>query len=132
MPAACCLRAEVYASALGILCSRLGDSRLTYDEYRSVQEVDRQGACSTSTAVHPANAPRNRYINVLPYDHNRVTLKQHSGSDYINASAVAHSDKIGVSTTYIAAQVRREGMACMAARWPRPRSARRTYGGGGR
>ncbi|XP_023390544.1 receptor-type tyrosine-protein phosphatase V-like [Pteropus vampyrus] len=42
-------------------------------------------------AEHPANASKNRYPHVLPYDHSRVRLAQLQGdphSDYVNASFV--------------------------------------------
>ena len=53
-----------------------------------------------------ANAPKNRYRNVLPQDAARVTLRDvdldEEGADYINASYVDSSFK---EQCYIAAQV---------------------------
>lgn len=51
----------------------------------------------------PENAACNRYINVLPYDFNRVQLC--SGASYINASHVRCSDRISSQDfAYIATQ----------------------------
>ncbi|GFY48260.1 receptor-type tyrosine-protein phosphatase-like N [Trichonephila inaurata madagascariensis] len=49
--------------------------------------------CATSAATHPPNIKKNRYTDVLPYDHSRVILNELSnvsGSDYINASSIVH------------------------------------------
>ncbi|PFX26762.1 receptor-type tyrosine-protein phosphatase N2-like isoform X2 [Stylophora pistillata] len=51
------------------------------------------------------NARKNRYSDVLPYDHNRVLLKETAsatGSDYINASYITDHDP--KNPTYIATQ----------------------------
>lgn len=51
---------------------------------------------STAAALLPANRGRNRYIDILPYDHSRVILNDLSNcskSDYINANTI-------VSLTY--------------------------------
>ncbi|KAK3747783.1 hypothetical protein QZH41_010673 [Actinostola sp. cb2023] len=40
-------------------------------------------------ARDPANKPRNRYANIITYDHSRVILQESSsGSDYVNASYI--------------------------------------------
>lgn len=47
--------------------------------------------CATVAALKPENNGKNRYADVLPYDHSRVTLNtlsNHLGSDYINASTI--------------------------------------------
>lgn len=47
--------------------------------------------CATTAALKPDNTGKNRYADVLPYDHSRVTLNtlsNHLGSDYINASTI--------------------------------------------
>lgn len=47
--------------------------------------------CATTAALKPENTGKNRYADVLPYDHSRVTLNtlsNHVGSDYINASTI--------------------------------------------
>jgi len=47
--------------------------------------------CSTNAANLPQNAKKNRYPDILPYDHSRVILNDLaniSGSDYINANTI--------------------------------------------
>lgn len=74
--------------------------------------------CTTAAALLPKNKSRNRYIDILPYDHSRVILNDLSNcskSDYINANTI-------VSLTYshicfslfcevVAVWVREEGAA---------------------
>lgn len=51
--------------------------------------------CTTSAALKPENTKKNRYTDILPYDHSRVTLNtvtNHLGSDYINASTISDHD----------------------------------------
>lgn len=46
---------------------------------------------STSASELPSNRIKNRYTNILPFDHTRVKLTNtgdDEGSDYINASYV--------------------------------------------
>ncbi|KPJ06204.1 Receptor-type tyrosine-protein phosphatase N2 [Papilio machaon] len=50
---------------------------------------------ATAAALRPENTGKNRYPDVLPYDHSRVTLNtltNHLGSDYINASTITDHD----------------------------------------
>ncbi|XP_050442897.1 phosphatidylinositol phosphatase PTPRQ-like isoform X3 [Adelges cooleyi] len=42
---------------------------------------------TTDVALMPQNKSKNRYINILPYDYNRVTINSTDG-DYINASYI--------------------------------------------
>ncbi|XP_054723974.1 receptor-type tyrosine-protein phosphatase N2-like [Uloborus diversus] len=61
--------------------------------------------CSTSAATQPQNIKKNRYTDVLPYDHSRVLLTELSnvsGSDYINASSITDHDPR--NPAYIATQ----------------------------
>lgn len=47
--------------------------------------------CSTNAALQKPNANKNRYADILPYDHSRVILDDTNNvhqSDYINASAI--------------------------------------------
>ncbi|KAK0426038.1 hypothetical protein QR680_009515 [Steinernema hermaphroditum] len=62
------------------------------------------GDQSTDEANHVENIKKNRYFNVLPYDFNRVKLRQdvHGGSDYINASGIKVPGHHGIR--YIATQ----------------------------
>ncbi|XP_049867429.1 receptor-type tyrosine-protein phosphatase N2 isoform X6 [Pectinophora gossypiella] len=51
--------------------------------------------CASTAALKPENTGKNRYADVLPYDHSRVTLNtlsNHLGSDYINASTITDHD----------------------------------------
>ncbi|XP_075969771.1 tyrosine phosphatase IA-2 isoform X2 [Anticarsia gemmatalis] len=51
--------------------------------------------CATTAALKADNTGKNRYADVLPYDHSRVTLNtlsNHLGSDYINASTITDHD----------------------------------------
>lgn len=43
---------------------------------------------SLGVSIEPRNDARNRYVNIMPYERNRVHLKTLSGNDYINASYV--------------------------------------------
>lgn len=91
---------QLCRDSLEILNSR---QQRASDEFRNVVEFDRLIEHRTQESQHSANSAKNRYVNVLPYDHNRVKLASGS-TDYINASYVAHSDKLGFDCTYIATQ----------------------------
>ncbi|XP_045839426.1 receptor-type tyrosine-protein phosphatase V-like [Meles meles] len=60
-----------------------------FQEFEELKEVGKEQP--RLEAEHPANATKNRYPHVLPYDHSRVRLTQLEGephSDYINANFV--------------------------------------------
>ncbi|CAD7672578.1 unnamed protein product [Nyctereutes procyonoides] len=60
-----------------------------FQEFEELKEVGKEQP--RLEAEHPANATKNRYPHVLPYDHSRVRLSQLDGephSDYINASFI--------------------------------------------
>ncbi|CAH8452471.1 unnamed protein product [Schistosoma turkestanicum] len=70
-------------------------------EFESLEQ-NMQTNWSTSVARSPENIAKNRYSNVLAYDHSRVTLKETGNkSDYINANYV---DGYHRRAAYIAAQ----------------------------
>ncbi|XP_071111973.1 receptor-type tyrosine-protein phosphatase N2-like [Haliotis cracherodii] len=51
--------------------------------------------CATAVAADPSNTRKNRYGDILPYDHSRVvisTAANVSGSDYINANFITDHD----------------------------------------
>lgn len=47
--------------------------------------------CSTNAALQKQNVNKNRYADILPFDHSRIILddlNNANNSDYINASAI--------------------------------------------
>ena len=61
-------------------------------------------ACFSSLS-DPANQPKNRYKNILPFDHSRVSLAVEQGQedgDYINANFLSGFNQ---KNSYIATQV---------------------------
>ena len=59
------------------------------EEYEELKHVGREKPCTA--ADMPVNRPKNRFTNILPYDHSRVKLQpadDEEGSDYINANFV--------------------------------------------
>lgn len=59
------------------------------EEYEELKHVGREKP--TSAADIPVNRPKNRFTNILPYDHSRVKLQptdDEEGSDFINANFV--------------------------------------------
>ena len=79
-----------FLSKLSIM--QTNDNQLFLEEFGS---IDMAPQFSTDVANLPLNRAKNRYNNILPYDHSRVKLSSHKHStDYINASycAVSHND----------------------------------------
>ena len=72
-------------------------------DYRSVNVVfddfDREYHCAAS--ILPQNQERNRYTDIIPYDHTRVTLA--GDEDYINANYIQYVEQ-GIRMDYIATQ----------------------------
>ncbi|EDV44425.2 uncharacterized protein Dana_GF20352, isoform B [Drosophila ananassae] len=57
------------------------------EEFEELKHVGRDQACSFANL--PCNRPKNRFTNILPYDHSRFKLQpvdDDDGSDYINAN----------------------------------------------
>uniref|UniRef100_A0A8D0HK33 Receptor-type tyrosine-protein phosphatase C n=1 Tax=Sphenodon punctatus TaxID=8508 RepID=A0A8D0HK33_SPHPU len=78
------------------------EGRLFLDEFQSIPRVFSK--FSIKEARRSYNQNKNRYIDILPYDYNRVQLSEiqgDAGSDYINAS---HIDGFKEPRKYIAAQ----------------------------
>ncbi|POI32873.1 hypothetical protein CIB84_003375 [Bambusicola thoracicus] len=65
------------------------EGRLFLDEFQSIPRIFTKFAMKEAKRSHNQN--KNRYIDILPYDHNRVELSEipgDPGSDYINASYI--------------------------------------------
>uniref|UniRef100_A0A8B9VDN6 Receptor-type tyrosine-protein phosphatase C n=1 Tax=Anas zonorhyncha TaxID=75864 RepID=A0A8B9VDN6_9AVES len=78
------------------------EGRLFLDEFQSIPRIFTKFSIREAKKSHNQN--KNRYIDILPYDHNRVELSEipgDPGSDYINAS---HIDGFKEPRKYIAAQ----------------------------
>jgi len=72
------------------------------EEYRSIEPGQQ---FTWDTASMDVNKPKNRYANVIAYDHSRVSLQSLDGiygSDYINAS---YMDGYNKHNAYVSTQV---------------------------
>lgn len=59
------------------------------EEFEELKQVGRDQPCTFADL--PCNRPKNRFTNILPYDHSRFKLQpvdDDEGSDYINANYV--------------------------------------------
>ncbi|XP_048517470.1 tyrosine-protein phosphatase 99A isoform X3 [Dendroctonus ponderosae] len=73
-------------------------------EYDSIQNDPTNEGNSSENSQHPDNKPKNRYLNIIAYDHSRVQLLPMPGqkiSTYINANYI---DGFLVSKAYIGTQ----------------------------
>ncbi|XP_037105846.1 receptor-type tyrosine-protein phosphatase C isoform X2 [Syngnathus acus] len=78
------------------------EGRLFLDEFQSIPKIITH--YTVKEAKKNYNIPKNRYVDILPYDYNRVQLSTgngEAGCDYINASFI---DGYKESKKYIAAQ----------------------------
>ncbi|KAF9421769.1 hypothetical protein HW555_002450 [Spodoptera exigua] len=69
-------------------CARAPCVRFS-EEFEELKHVGREQPCTAADL--PVNRPKNRFTNILPYDHSRYKLQpvdDEEGSDYINANYV--------------------------------------------
>uniref|UniRef100_A0A3Q3K9D1 Receptor-type tyrosine-protein phosphatase C n=1 Tax=Monopterus albus TaxID=43700 RepID=A0A3Q3K9D1_MONAL len=86
------------------------EGRLFLAEFQSIPRIFSR--YSVKEAKKPCNATKNRYVDILPYDYNRVQLTTgngEAGCDYINASFI---DGYKEPKKYIAAQGPKEETVC--------------------
>ncbi|KAG1928384.1 receptor-type tyrosine-protein phosphatase C [Pimephales promelas] len=75
------------------------ESRLFMDEFQSIPRIFSN--YTVKEAKKPENHSKNRYVDILPYDYNRVPLLTGGERDYINASFIEGYQE---PKKYIAAQ----------------------------
>ncbi|KAH6774960.1 protein tyrosine phosphatase 1 [Perilla frutescens var. hirtella] len=88
--------------AVSFFKKKLSSLQTIHNEFQNLEEtrikaLDMRNKCSIS--LDSVNHSKNRYINVVPFDDNRVVLKQHkdyrpSPTGYINASFVTTSGSV--------------------------------------
>ncbi|KAF5894696.1 receptor-type tyrosine-protein phosphatase C isoform X4, partial [Clarias magur] len=78
---------------------RADEGRLFMEEFQSIPRIFSN--YTVREAKKPENQPKNRYVDILPYDYNRVPLSHCGTDDYINASFIEGYKE---SNKYIAAQ----------------------------
>mmetsp|Transcript_21619 Transcript_21619/g.47303 ORF Transcript_21619/g.47303 Transcript_21619/m.47303 type:complete len:334 (-) Transcript_21619:715-1716(-) len=94
---------DVFKAALGIVQQRLLDHRFMEDEFRWLVAQDRKIDHTFQDSRLPENGSLNRYVNVVPYDYNRVVLETKQA--YLNASyVVVPGQHSGLGLKYIATQ----------------------------
>ncbi|XP_014258399.1 tyrosine-protein phosphatase corkscrew isoform X3 [Cimex lectularius] len=78
-----------------------------WEEFESLQQQECRHLFSRKEGQRPENRNKNRYKNILPFDHTRVKLKDadpnEPGSDYINANYIKGDDDPN-GRVYIATQ----------------------------
>ncbi|XP_023290602.1 tyrosine-protein phosphatase corkscrew isoform X2 [Orussus abietinus] len=73
-----------------------------WEEFESLQQLECRHLFSRKEGLRPENRAKNRYKNILPFDHTRVRLKDVDasipGSDYINANYIRNEEGDGSSS----------------------------------
>ncbi|KAL8482629.1 hypothetical protein ACS0TY_028698 [Phlomoides rotata] len=97
------------SEAIKFFHEKLKSIQAIHHEFQMLEEhmmksLDMKNRCSI--ALDTVNSSKNRYINILPFNDNRVTLNQHrnyrpSPTGYINASFIMTSENV---TRFIATQ----------------------------
>ncbi|KFD57167.1 hypothetical protein M513_02052 [Trichuris suis] len=79
-----------------------------WEEFEQLQQQECKHLYSRKEGQRPENRPKNRYKNILPFDHTRIVLRNGSpdvpGSDYINANLIEFEIFNGVKRSYISTQ----------------------------
>ncbi|XP_034996184.2 tyrosine-protein phosphatase non-receptor type 6 isoform X2 [Zootoca vivipara] len=78
-----------------------------WEEFDSLQKQETKNLYDRHEGQRPENKGKNRYKNILPFDHSRVILQDREpGSDYINANYIKNKlfSPEECSKTYIASQ----------------------------
>ncbi|XP_042605347.1 receptor-type tyrosine-protein phosphatase C-like isoform X7 [Cyprinus carpio] len=83
------------------------ESRLFMDEFQSIPRIFSN--YTIKEAKKQENQSKNRYVDILPYDYNRVTLSAGGEDDYINASFIEGYQE---PKKYIAAQGPKDETVC--------------------
>jgi len=69
-----------------------------WEEFESLQQQECKHLYSRKEGQKPENKAKNRYKNILPFDHTRVALRgveDLPGADYINANYIRHEEEPG-------------------------------------
>ncbi|XP_039295169.1 tyrosine-protein phosphatase 10D isoform X2 [Nilaparvata lugens] len=85
----------------------LEHKNLMHSEFLHLSGLSDTLDISSDAAKFPANMPKNRYTNILPYDFNRVVLEGDEVNEYINASYIA-DDTLKNEVEYVACQAPKE------------------------
>lgn len=62
-----------------------------FEDLKHAVSAAKNNSTTTTAADLPCNRPKNRFTNILPYDHSRFKLQpvdDEDGSDYINANYI--------------------------------------------
>ncbi|XP_018314702.1 tyrosine-protein phosphatase corkscrew isoform X2 [Mycetomoellerius zeteki] len=74
-----------------------------WEEFESLQQQECRHMFSRKEGLRPENRAKNRYKNILPFDHTRVRLKNIvsdiPGADYINANYIRNKEGDETNTT---------------------------------
>ncbi|XP_074096980.1 tyrosine-protein phosphatase non-receptor type 11 isoform X2 [Cotesia typhae] len=77
-----------------------------WEEFESLQQLECRHLFSRKEGLRPENRAKNRYKNILPFDHTRVKLKDVDpnvpGADYINANYIKNEEREGSGTGAVA------------------------------